>query len=484
MLYGKTKVTSRADEGAVKERMIQHMKTITRGLFCLCIGLLLCGCFNSDQKDYEAAKELYSAKKYQEAYNKFTELGEYEDARELASESAYLWGQEKFKTGAYEEAIDIFSKLGNYRDSKDLILQCEYFKVVSMIDSSKYEDAKNAIGELRAKMDVTELTKQCDYAEGVSLFNNKDYSATVDKLLSISGYLDTDTYLIKAAEKLVSQKDYDKAKTVCKKLPDNKEIIKLKDKIAYAKKYEHFKKGKGPGQGSKFRVSYSAKETEKFLKEKVYGTWKDYYTGKSYKVSKYMRGGKPYGIYSACEDTGWIFIYYYYEDDPDKIYSETYHIMSVPGGLGQPFLESYKTDGFKDGDYVYAKMTEDEMDAYANQVAEYWGENYSEEEESDGGSSSTGNSSNNDSNSGIDEDAMFSFAKQFIGNAIQDTLNAGEPWEFRSNSHIDSAYGGDSVYRVSFKVYFTNKHSEQFVHVYLKKNNLTGNYEFWKGGDY
>ncbi len=458
------------------------MKNIKIRLCLLCIGLLLCGCSNGNREAYETAKELYSAGKYQEAYDKFTSLGEYEDAKSLALECAYHLAQDKINAEAYDEAIHILHGLGDYKDSKDLIAQCEYFKVVSMIDQAKYDEARNAIEQLKDKIDVTELTKQCDYAEGVSLLNQGDYTAATDKLLPLCGYLDTDTYLVKVATKLVSQKNYDKAKAICEKLTGNDKITKLENKIAYAEKYAKFKRGVGVEEESDLDFSYSAKETEEFLKKNVYGTWKEYNTGDSYKIGKYKRGGKAYGIYSACRLTGWTYIYYYYKDAPDKIYVEAWGEVSVPGGESQPFLESRDIPGYKNGDYVYAKMTEEEMLEYADSVQESDQDASDQQNESEEDSSSS-SASEDKSNLGIDEEAMFSFAREYIGDAIQDTFQAGLTWEYKSDVNIISAYGGDSVYRVCFRVYFPAKHSTKFVYVYLRKDYMTGNYVYWKGGN-
>lgn len=335
--------------------------------FCfICVAMILSGCSITKKGRYLEAQELYLLKNYKEAYEQFVELGDYENASQFAKESAYFWAQDKMKNNAFDEAIEILSELGEYQNSKELILECEYSKVLDWISQEEFDEARKYIEKLKSKVDVTELTKQCDYAEGIFLYENGKYSAACDKLLQLSNYLDVNNYLLELAKKLVAQKNYSKAQKLCEELGDSHEVIRLKNTIAEALKYANFTtKAKGGGELSAF---LSATKIEKFLEENVYGVWKDYYTGEEIEFSKTERDGRAYGIYAACEDCGWVLMYYFYQDEPEKIYVDAWHEISVPGGNSQPFIEAYQMEGYETGDYVYAKLTESEMEAYAAEV--------------------------------------------------------------------------------------------------------------------
>ncbi len=64
--------------------------------------------------------------------------------------------------------------------------------------------------------------------------------------------------------------------------------------------------------------------------ENIYGIWKDYYIGKPYVIEKYYRDDKIYGIYFIySKDIGWRHIYYFYQNNPNKIYCEAYHVAGM-----------------------------------------------------------------------------------------------------------------------------------------------------------
>lgn len=102
-------------------------------------------------------------------------------------------------------------------------------------------------------------------------------------------------------------------------------------------KYARFKKGVEEGEYllTEDLRYLTASETEQILKKYFYGTWVEYTTQKKLTITKYERGGKRYGIYTATTDGCFTTIYYYYMDNPKKIYIDWHHEMNVPGYSGK-----------------------------------------------------------------------------------------------------------------------------------------------------
>ena len=79
----------------------------------------------------------------------------------------------------------------------------------------------------------------------------------------------------------------------------------------------------------------TASETEQILKKYFYGTWVEYTTQKKLTITKCERGGKRYGIYTATTDGCFTTIYYYYMDNPKKIYIGVYVFAKVVAGYSR-----------------------------------------------------------------------------------------------------------------------------------------------------
>lgn len=66
---------------------------------------------------YNRAKKLFDNERWDDAYDAFTALGDFDDSKELAQESLYQKGLKLLHDEEFEDARALFEKLGGYRDS-------------------------------------------------------------------------------------------------------------------------------------------------------------------------------------------------------------------------------------------------------------------------------------------------------------------------------------------------------------------------------
>lgn len=110
---------------------------ILEGIFI--VALLLTGCGKSG--DYKKAMSMYENGQYREAATKFTELGDFENSKEMVKICHYETAKALFDEGSYEEAKKAFLELGDFKDSADYAKNCDYNMATALFDTGDYEAA-------------------------------------------------------------------------------------------------------------------------------------------------------------------------------------------------------------------------------------------------------------------------------------------------------------------------------------------------------
>ncbi len=358
------------------------MNKFTKSFVMIVTLLLLTACSVDEEKEvmdtkeqiYQQAKSFYAANDYESALDNFTKIQDYKDSADRMNACKYSLALSDKENGKYDSAITLLTSLDGYENAGDILIECYYLKIQQLIEQGQFTECRKVIAELGKKQDTSKIQQYCDYMEGIYLFKQKKYSDAVKRLLGCIGYNDSNARLISIAKIMINKKEYEIAQKICDKLDGEQGVASLQKKIILKNKYAKYKKYipslKKYGYDS--YITYDKKEAEEYLKENIYGVWKDYYTGKPYVIDKYFRDGKAYGIYSIySEDIGWGHIYYYYQNNPNKIYCEAYHVAGMTsegGGISIPFLESSEEDGYAYKDYTYARMDEEEVYDKLNKI--------------------------------------------------------------------------------------------------------------------
>lgn len=101
--------------------------------------MLLTGCGKKGQ--YDKAMAMYENGQYEEAAEKFTELGDYENSNDMAKACRYETAKALLDAGDYDGARKAFEELGDYENSTDYMKECDYNKANALFDAGDYEGA-------------------------------------------------------------------------------------------------------------------------------------------------------------------------------------------------------------------------------------------------------------------------------------------------------------------------------------------------------
>ncbi len=200
-----------AAEKAAKKRK----KTIAILLCCAvaCIvGIVLLFTVIIPSSNYNEAKELYNAGRYDEAVAVFQALNGYKDSavqievcRTVMKDREYDAAVELYNAGRYLEAATAFQALNGYKDSLTQVRVCraaikdkEYDSAVELYNAGKYEEALIAFQKLNGYKDSETQIEVCrtaikdrEYDAAMGLYHNGNYREAYLALMALSGYKDS-----------------------------------------------------------------------------------------------------------------------------------------------------------------------------------------------------------------------------------------------------------------------------------------------------
>ncbi len=147
----------------------------------------------------------------------------YPDAKTF---SYYINSGYFLELGYYDEAKERFSSLGDYRNAKEMALECDYQKALATLEQDDYNAAKKAFEALGGYSDAKNMALECEYRRASDLLKEKEYDQArrVFEKLADSGYRDADQMLMEA--------NYQKAMDIYQKFvnanPNQRYEIKIK----------------------------------------------------------------------------------------------------------------------------------------------------------------------------------------------------------------------------------------------------------------
>lgn len=118
----------------------RFVKSFTALFLVLTLCLSMTGC---SQQSYRKAITLYNEGQYDAAATLFSELGDYEDSRELLTLSRYWEAISLMENGSYSLALPRFVKLGIYEDSVERAIECKYQMAIEAYRSHDYKTAES-----------------------------------------------------------------------------------------------------------------------------------------------------------------------------------------------------------------------------------------------------------------------------------------------------------------------------------------------------
>lgn len=129
------------------------------------LGILACTLCGCEVTDYRKAIGLYNAGRYDAAAEQFTQLGDYEDAAQLATLSHYWAALSRMEAGNYDEALPRFLKLGNYEDSEARVTECRYQIAIAAFDEGDFSAAREIFLEIPDYRQTPEYLRRINWQQ-------------------------------------------------------------------------------------------------------------------------------------------------------------------------------------------------------------------------------------------------------------------------------------------------------------------------------
>lgn len=129
----------------------------------LVMGILACSLCGCDTMDYRKAISLYNAGRYDAAAELFAQIGDYEDAPQLATLSHYWAALSKMEAGKFDEALPRFEKLGDYEDAEARVAECQYQLALAAFEDGDLPAAEDIFLEIPDYRQTPEYLRQINW---------------------------------------------------------------------------------------------------------------------------------------------------------------------------------------------------------------------------------------------------------------------------------------------------------------------------------
>ena len=147
------------------------------------LGMLLACLTGCEALDYRKAVQLYNARQYEEAADLFYELGDYEDSKQLKTQSMYWDAVDLMVAGEYSTALPRFIKLGDFEDSAQRATECKYQMAIAAFNEGNDSDAGNYFQDIPDYRLSSEYLRQLrfqSFYEYIAATGEAGVSATIN----------------------------------------------------------------------------------------------------------------------------------------------------------------------------------------------------------------------------------------------------------------------------------------------------------------
>jgi outer membrane protein assembly factor BamD (BamD/ComL family) len=135
---------------------------------------------------------------YEAAARLFSELGNYRNAADMVSETAYRHAQYLMQKGNYAEADTLLKTIGGYKDAAQMRTEIAYQNACACMDAGLYLSALDALQLIDPYNDTTELIDKAKgmlYEAALSALTAGDTDTAALYFAAIPGYEQTDDYV-------------------------------------------------------------------------------------------------------------------------------------------------------------------------------------------------------------------------------------------------------------------------------------------------
>lgn len=254
---------------------------------------------------YNEAMELFNNGNYEEAAQKFTALGDFEDSVECANSSRYHHADQLLGSGEFIKAAEIFENLGYYSDSSDRAKDCRYQYAESLVAQQKHAEAASAFKMLGNYSDSKDRASELYYDIAAKHFDEGKYLEAYDVFATLGNYKDSQNRANEAcytyAGQLVEKGKLHNAYTYYKKIWNYSDSSTLGSDAEYNHGLQQMESGNYDEGGAAFRNILSYKDSATKANECDYqyalglenaGKWQD--ASEAYENLKYRDSANRY----------------------------------------------------------------------------------------------------------------------------------------------------------------------------------------------
>ena len=148
---------------------------------------------------YEIAENAQKQLDYPTAIERFTQLGEYEDAALRRDECIYLYGRQLMRAGEYEQATEQFMQVTGAEDAIALIRQCRYAIAKNAQENGDFIAAALAYESLGVYEEAETRAQLCRYTAGMNALEAGVLQVAAQQLKLAGDYQDAPLHFSEAA---------------------------------------------------------------------------------------------------------------------------------------------------------------------------------------------------------------------------------------------------------------------------------------------
>ena len=222
-----------------RRRRIRRALITFLSLILLAAGAWAVVTFGIPAYRYYQADQLMQRGKYDEAREKFLELGDYRDSADQASEADYRKAADFMRAGnatALRSAEELYLDLEGFRDSRDKLSQARYLRAGLLEVAGDYPEAIALYEQLGGYLDSGDRATQARYSWGRRLMEEFSYGAAREKMLELGNYKDAsalaDDCLYLPALDHLEKAEYEQAEALLLRLP-HRQAARLKLQETY-----------------------------------------------------------------------------------------------------------------------------------------------------------------------------------------------------------------------------------------------------------
>ena len=145
---------------------------------------------------YNDAKTNLETGEFEIAVTMFTELGDYNDAPNMAKESKYQYAKSLTESKSFEEALALYDEIPDYRDVPECRKECIYQQALWLFEEEEeYPQGYDLCKELGDYKDCPELLLEYAYEAGEKNYKEGNFNAAKEQFLLVKDQEDAAEYL-------------------------------------------------------------------------------------------------------------------------------------------------------------------------------------------------------------------------------------------------------------------------------------------------